>query len=82
MVAFSELCTKLPSLKELNGFEERYASLPGHAKGIVNEYVEMEVAKKEKPGYDEGKAKARMEKMVAMLEKRKEEDMEGACCAM
>ncbi|CAD7930425.1 unnamed protein product [Amoebophrya sp. A25] len=77
MPSFSELCEKLPALKDLDGMEERYSELPGHARGVVAEYVDLEIEKKKKDGYDEMKAKERMQKMLAMLERRKDEDMES-----
>ncbi|CAD7967355.1 unnamed protein product [Amoebophrya sp. A120] len=75
MVAYSELCSRLPSLPAMDeeanlNFQQRYESLHAKQRAIVAEYIDLEVEKKEKQGesYDQEKAKERFAKMVHMME--------------
>ena len=73
---FAQLVQQLPELAEIEGLEKAYTGLGPSGKNTVCEYVEIEVGKKAKPGYDAEKAEARMKKMVVMLERRDGEAME------
>jgi len=75
--SFSELAMSATLRSEIENAEERYDKLPGRLKKVVAEYAELEAEKREKGTLDPEKSKARLRQMLAMIERRKGEDMEG-----